>query len=96
MGMDHWMSKRREEFGTPPWSDMMPKKEVERLFLHNFAIEINIRYVGNGWYEFQLWKLLGLFGELFNEGMGLQSPTPFSTDIVLIERELKLLEPTRT
>lgn len=93
IGFDHWWRKRHNQFGTPFYMKEMSPEELDYVFSHHFAVEVNTHYVGNGWYEFQLWRLLGLFGELFTEGMGLHSPIPFETNIVLIERRLKLLEP---
>lgn len=91
-GLHYWMQVRRDEFNRTSIALTSSDQYANRYFIEDFATEFNCRYVGNGWCEFQMWSLIGLFGGMFHEGMALNSPTPFGTNIILVEQDMQLIE----
>lgn len=95
LGLEYWMRKRHEACTIPHHIQCCDTKTIEQYFIEEFASEFNDHYVGDGWCEFQMWGLIGLFGVLFREGMGF-GPIPFEPDVLLVHRDMKIITPVTT
>lgn len=91
-GLDYWRNSELKKY-SDRWRNRESTSEDFVNFGKHFQSILDRHSVGEGWYEFQSYKLTALFGPCFFEGMASNAKLPYEQTVRYVEKTTKIFGP---